>query len=262
MMAQRTNHVGGTFGWTPAACVGRSTNIETILRDDVLANVQEMERVALEVLGPLVDRFEQVGDVRAAGALIGVEFVTDMETIMPGAELPARRPPRRAAPRRARDHPGGQVGLPAAAGAEPADRALPLVLRAGRRRDRRGRAEPAGRAAERGAMRRLGALAGYADRLSARPGESLRLMVSAAGEIEAEVVEPGRREPSRRSPSSASSSPARRRCAPERTKSRPHAPRCGPPTRSPSRRGSGSRPARRSAAPRPDRVLGPSGDDG
>ena len=37
-------------------------------------------------------------------------------------------------------------------------------------------------------MRDWGALAGYADRLSARPGESLRVMVSAAAEIEAAVV--------------------------------------------------------------------------
>jgi 4-aminobutyrate aminotransferase-like enzyme len=83
VMAHATSHVGATFGWAPAACVGALENIEAILRDDVLANVQEMERVALEVLGPLVDRYEQVGDVRAAGGLIGVEFVTDMETIMP-----------------------------------------------------------------------------------------------------------------------------------------------------------------------------------
>ena len=83
VMAHATNHVGATFGWTPAACVAALENIEAILRDDVLANVREMERVALEVLGPLVDRHEQVGDVRAAGGLIGVEFVTDMETIAP-----------------------------------------------------------------------------------------------------------------------------------------------------------------------------------
>ena len=83
VMAHATNHVGATFGWTPAACVAALENIEAILRDDVLANVREMERVALEVLGPLVDRYEQVGDVRAAGGLIGVEFVTDMETIAP-----------------------------------------------------------------------------------------------------------------------------------------------------------------------------------
>ena len=34
-------------------------------------------------LGPLVERYEQVGDVRAAGALIGIEFVTDKATIAP-----------------------------------------------------------------------------------------------------------------------------------------------------------------------------------
>ena len=83
MMRDSTMHVGGTFAWPPAACEGALTNIENIIRDGVLDNVQEMERVALEVLGPLVERFEQVGDVRAAGALIGVEFVTDMETINP-----------------------------------------------------------------------------------------------------------------------------------------------------------------------------------
>jgi 4-aminobutyrate aminotransferase-like enzyme len=83
MMRDSTMHVGGTFAWPPAACQAALTNIEAILRDDVLANVREMERVALEVLGPLVERYEQVGDVRAAGGLIGVEFVTDMETIGP-----------------------------------------------------------------------------------------------------------------------------------------------------------------------------------
>lgn len=83
MMLNATSHVGATFGWAPAACVGALSNIEQILRDGVLENVQEMERVAYEVLAPLVDVHEQVGDVRAAGGLIGVEFVTDMETIHP-----------------------------------------------------------------------------------------------------------------------------------------------------------------------------------
>jgi 4-aminobutyrate aminotransferase-like enzyme len=83
MMASATNHVGGTFAWTPAACEGALENIEAILRDDVLANVREMEGIALEVLTPLTERHEQVGDVRAAGGLVGVEFVTDMETIRP-----------------------------------------------------------------------------------------------------------------------------------------------------------------------------------
>ncbi len=50
---------------------------------DVLANVREIEAIALEELGPLVERHEQVGDVRAAGALIGIEFVKDKATIAP-----------------------------------------------------------------------------------------------------------------------------------------------------------------------------------
>lgn len=83
VMAESELHVGGTFAWTPAACAGAHASIDTILADDVLANVWEIERIAQEELGPLVDRYPQVGDVRTAGALIGIEFVTDKDTIRP-----------------------------------------------------------------------------------------------------------------------------------------------------------------------------------
>ena len=74
-MAHATSHVGATSAGS-RRLRGGAQNIEVILRDDELANVQEMERVAMEVLGPLVNRDEQVGDVRGAGGLIGVEFAT------------------------------------------------------------------------------------------------------------------------------------------------------------------------------------------
>ena len=54
-----------------------------ILAHDVLANVQELEAIALEELVPPVERHEQVGDVRAAGALVGIEFVKDKASIAP-----------------------------------------------------------------------------------------------------------------------------------------------------------------------------------
>ena len=76
-------HVGGTFAWTPAAAAGALASIDAILDENVLANVAEIERITFEELGPLVQRVQQVGDVRAAGALIGVEFVQDKETIRP-----------------------------------------------------------------------------------------------------------------------------------------------------------------------------------
>lgn len=76
-------HLGGTFAWTPAAVAGALTSIDQILETGALANAMEIQRIAGEELGPLVGRYEQVGDVRAAGALIGVEFVQDKENILP-----------------------------------------------------------------------------------------------------------------------------------------------------------------------------------
>jgi 4-aminobutyrate aminotransferase-like enzyme len=83
VMAASDIHGGGTFAWTPAAAAGALTSIDAILAGDVLANVKELETIALEELGPLVERQERVGDVRAAGALVGVEFVKDKASIAP-----------------------------------------------------------------------------------------------------------------------------------------------------------------------------------
>lgn len=83
MMGAAELHVGGTFAWTPAAAAGALASIDGILEEDVLSNVAAIERIALEELTPLVDKIPQVGDVRAAGALIGVEFVRDKQTITP-----------------------------------------------------------------------------------------------------------------------------------------------------------------------------------
>jgi len=83
MMAHSSVGLGGTFAWTPAAAAGALASIDEIEATGALANAMEIERVALEVLGSAVGRFEQVGQVRAAGAYIGVEFVTDERTIRP-----------------------------------------------------------------------------------------------------------------------------------------------------------------------------------
>ncbi len=83
VMATSELHLGGTFAWTPAACAGALASIEGILATGALANAMDIERMALEELGPLVDRVEQVGDIRAAGALIGIEFVQDKASLKP-----------------------------------------------------------------------------------------------------------------------------------------------------------------------------------
>jgi len=78
-------HLGGTFAWTPAAAAGALASIEGILAQDgaVLRNALQIEAIAHEELGPVVERVEQVGDLRAAGALIGIEFVQDKASIKP-----------------------------------------------------------------------------------------------------------------------------------------------------------------------------------
>ena len=83
VMGSSDIHGGGTFAWTPAAAAGALASLDAIIAGDVLANVREIEAIALAELGPLVERYEQVGDVRAAGALIGIEFVKDKATIAP-----------------------------------------------------------------------------------------------------------------------------------------------------------------------------------
>lgn len=83
VMASSEIHGGGTFAWTPAAAAGALASIESILRDGILNNVHDLEAIAFEEFGSLVEQHEQVGDIRAAGALIGIEFVKDKASIAP-----------------------------------------------------------------------------------------------------------------------------------------------------------------------------------
>jgi 4-aminobutyrate aminotransferase-like enzyme len=83
VMAESDIQPGGTFAWTPAACAGALEGIDDIISQGALANARTLERIGREELEPLVDRHEQVGDVRVVGAWVGIEFVTDKVTITP-----------------------------------------------------------------------------------------------------------------------------------------------------------------------------------
>ena len=85
VMGASDMHLGGTFAWTPAATAGAIASIHGLLADDgaAIANALAIEAAAHEELDPLVERFEQVGDVRASGALIGIEFVRDRASLDP-----------------------------------------------------------------------------------------------------------------------------------------------------------------------------------
>jgi 4-aminobutyrate aminotransferase-like enzyme len=83
VLADTAAGAGGTFAWVPAACAGALENLELISEGGVLENVAELEAIGRRELTPLIERHEQVGDVRVLGAMVGIEFVTDKQSITP-----------------------------------------------------------------------------------------------------------------------------------------------------------------------------------
>jgi 4-aminobutyrate aminotransferase-like enzyme len=85
VLADAHTHLGGTYAWEPAACAGALAGLDLLEHGSVLDNVKALDAVAREELVPLVDRFEQVGDVRPLGAWTALEFVTDKASIQPAS---------------------------------------------------------------------------------------------------------------------------------------------------------------------------------
>jgi 4-aminobutyrate aminotransferase-like enzyme len=83
VMAVTSLHLGSTYGFTPAACAAALAGIETIEAGGVLENARALEQIFLDEMRPLLEEVEQVGDVRAAGALAALEFVQDRASIRP-----------------------------------------------------------------------------------------------------------------------------------------------------------------------------------
>lgn len=78
---------GSTWAWLPAAAAVALKTLDIFEEEDVLANVRALHEVAVDVLTPLVDQYEQVGDVRVQGCFIGIEMVTDKATLDRNPEL-------------------------------------------------------------------------------------------------------------------------------------------------------------------------------
>jgi 4-aminobutyrate aminotransferase-like enzyme len=70
---------GGTFAWTPPACVAALEGIELIEREGLLSRGERLGARLRERLAAL-DRYEIVGDVRCIGLFLGVEFVKNRST--------------------------------------------------------------------------------------------------------------------------------------------------------------------------------------
>jgi 4-aminobutyrate aminotransferase-like enzyme len=68
---------GSTWAWLPASCAVALRTLEIFEQEGILENVRALHEVGSERLAPLVDRYEQVGDVRVQGCFMALELVED-----------------------------------------------------------------------------------------------------------------------------------------------------------------------------------------
>ena len=71
---------GSTWSWLPGSVAAAMATLDLYERENVLANVAALEAVARERLGALAERFDRIGDVRAIGGFLAIEFVTDRDS--------------------------------------------------------------------------------------------------------------------------------------------------------------------------------------
>ncbi len=71
---------GSTWSWLPGSVAAALATLDAYEREDVLGNVAALEALAAERLGALAARHERIGEVRAIGCFLAIEFVRDPET--------------------------------------------------------------------------------------------------------------------------------------------------------------------------------------
>lgn len=75
-----------TFGGNPV-CIASALKTIELLENGLVENSREVGAYLEQGLNKLKDKYDVIGDVRGLGMMLGVEFVTDRETLAPNAEL-------------------------------------------------------------------------------------------------------------------------------------------------------------------------------
>jgi 4-aminobutyrate aminotransferase / (S)-3-amino-2-methylpropionate transaminase / 5-aminovalerate transaminase len=81
--------VGSTFGGHPVACAAALKMIEVLERDDLVARAARLGALLSARFQQFAERYPFVGDVRGAGAIYGMELVTDRAAKTPAPDLVA-----------------------------------------------------------------------------------------------------------------------------------------------------------------------------
>jgi 4-aminobutyrate aminotransferase-like enzyme len=81
---------GSTWSWLPAACAAALATLDVFGREPVLENVRALEAAGLAKLEAMRARHPSIGQVRAIGCFMAIEFVKDRETKERDLELQER----------------------------------------------------------------------------------------------------------------------------------------------------------------------------
>ena len=76
-----------TFGGNPVSCAVGIAVLDVIENEQLQSHALEVGSWLIESLAPFKDEFQSVGDVRGSGLFLGVELVTDRETLTPATKL-------------------------------------------------------------------------------------------------------------------------------------------------------------------------------
>jgi 4-aminobutyrate aminotransferase len=75
-----------TFGGNPVSCVAALETI-ALLEEELMENAARVGEHLIGRLGELLERFDQVGEVRGKGLMVGMELVADRASREPNAKL-------------------------------------------------------------------------------------------------------------------------------------------------------------------------------
>lgn len=87
MEAVHPGGIGGTYCGNPLAAAAALKVIEIMERDDFAGKALEINRICMARFVRWKDKFTSLGDIRALGAMMGLEFVKDRTTLEPDKEL-------------------------------------------------------------------------------------------------------------------------------------------------------------------------------